>query len=133
MKLKKVKHFKPHKKSIQKAIRKPQANDFGFYAKILINALVLTVLGILMFSFGFKICFSADQGFKQNCHTCSVFNQKDCNMTLMDEQEYGSGPCGDLGTYEMAFKIGGGIGLLGLFIILIGNVSGIWSLYKQRD
>ena len=131
--MKKTEFFKPSQKSIQKAIRKPQANDFGFYAKILINALVLTVLGILMFSFGFKIWFSADQGFKQNCHTCLVLNQKDCNRTLMDEQEYGSGPCGDMGTYEMAFKIGGGIGLLGLVIILIGNGSGIWSIYKQRD
>lgn len=64
----------------------------------------------------------------KNCKMCSVF-QKDCpytNQEMIDEEK-GTGPCSDMGLYEMAFKIslGGvfmGIGLIGI---------GITTIYSQ--
>lgn len=71
------------------------------------SAFILLLMTIAMFNFGIMFHNYITKEIKENCKVCSLFDQT-CPYTDEEllEEEYGGGPCGDMGPYEMKFKIG---------------------------
>jgi hypothetical protein len=71
------------------------------------SALILILMAIAMFNFGVMFHNYITKEMKENCKLCSLFD-KECPYTDQEllDQEYGGGPCGDMGQYELKFKLG---------------------------
>jgi hypothetical protein len=97
------------------------------------TAFILILMAIAMFNFGVMFHNYITKEMKENCKLCSLFD-KECPYTDQEllDQEYGGGPCGDMGPYELKFKLGlmftFGIGLM----FLTMSVLMLWQEFSSR-
>jgi hypothetical protein len=81
---------------------------------------VCFILSGLFFHIGYTGTTNALNELKENCKVCSFFD-KDCPYTDEEfkEQEYGGGKCGDMGYYEITYKLSFmSYGLAVMFLIM---------------
>lgn len=81
--------------------------------------------------YGYKWHHNVDEALKRDCKVCSYFD-KECPYTDEEllEEEYGGGPCGDMGPYEMMWKISAGVPMLGIGLIVM-VIAVIYSMFKK--
>ena len=97
----------------QKQITRKKRINYGN----IIAAMMFLLISIVAFNFGVMFDKHITNQMRQNCKMCSYFD-KTCPYTDQEllDQEYGGGPCGDMGYYELKFKLGMtvtfGIGLM---------------------
>jgi len=87
---------------------------------LIISSLLGIVFGIVLIYYSYSFHQTVNENMHKDCKMCSVF-QKDCPYTNkeLNEQEYGNGPCRDMGYYEMLWKLSLGSVLVGLSIIVM--------------
>jgi hypothetical protein len=100
---------------------------------ISITMIIIVIIGLAiggaMFVGGYKLNHWASVERDARCYHCPnpkcnfLFNKaacSDCNITLLNEQEYGpDGFCNDMGGSEMSWKIGAALMLMGIAIPLM--------------
>lgn len=97
----------------------------------LLTALIVICFGIGMIYFGWQGNQTVNKNMQKDCKMCSVF--KDCpytNEELMEE-EYGNGPCSDMGTYELLWKGSLVLVFMGIGLIIIGIYNVFSELYSK--
>jgi magnesium-transporting ATPase (P-type) len=122
--------FKPKQKVPEKAQESQLDNKIS--VSQVITLIIMCAIGLTMIYYAWGWHQNIDQEMNQNCKHCS-WGQKDCPYTdeELNEQEYGSGPCNDMGYYEMLWKFSFMVVLMGFMPIFISIAATVPWLRKK--
>jgi len=98
----------------------------------LLSVILLIALGSLILVLSWNWHQSINKSMKEECKFCPIY-EKNCPYTdkeLLD-QEYESGPCSDMGSYEIAWKLSFVGVILGITFIFGSLVRSI-KFYNNR-
>lgn len=139
MKHKQIGPYKPVPETAPGFITKARTNDLGFYVRLFIPIILGLAIGSLMFYGGYKLKHWGDVTRDSECYKCPnpkcnwLFNKdacSDCNRSKLDEQEYGSNnTCNDMGSTEMAWKIGMALMIMGIIIPVLYCFMTLYTLW----
>lgn len=144
MKHKQIGPYKP----VPEPIRKAREKDSKVSVELTVSSILTVIISLLIcgliFYGGYKLKHWGDVTRDSECYHCPnpkcnfLFNKTacaDCNASKLDEQEYGSNNlCNDMGTTEMAWKIGMAVMMMGIVIPVLYCfmfLSALWQALNK--